>query len=909
MRPSLFIVVVLICFSFRLCAQVPTASQAFGSYVEYANRSGNDVGGVVRSVINYYPDLDNVQKDSWRSPRYVCPIQPEDFYFNKALADSKGLDVNTSGALNSQVRLLQAAAAKVQTQCRALDTYHKLEDYKRDNFAGARELVIQLQTATEQYRKQQSQFNAALAEAYRKRAPGAAAYVRADALMRKVLTQERAFLDKWTYNVQENIAAAAIDSALAQSIMSTDALFNELKQSKLTINYPASSQWSGFMEGVASVLEAKRRGQDGYNYEARKTDRYANAFYLELINQYNGALVAFYNSFLDYASGDRYVGLKAMQYVPAFDIRSKAFVRPVTVVPFQDTPRTPLPLTTQTRAIAPQAFEALKNYVRYIDETWRQTANLRDVISGFSSSAAYYKGLDNYSRVGGLQFSNKDFRLPLSAYQQAVAGSKALPPAYAQVLNQQAGVLQDIMREFYALSALLDEEVKAKRYEQDHVAHIYSVLERHAVLFKAWDERKEQLYNDVRAVFDGYPPAAASSSWYVSGKALRNLADLDHEGLFKAKRFYNGDSTLTVSIQAIRQSVRDVIAAEYDNMKGIEKIGRNNGNCPYTPYEDLPEYSQSLSKSLEELKPAAGKDPNGYQHPYHEMVYRYNEVVDNYNKFCELARVPLLPTVHQPELFAVNYPKAQKKQPAAVSKNDKPQADAPLGKARDYRPADRPPVSQPPLATTQVVHDTVYIEKRDTVYLAAGEDLHSMEGYAINHMVLLLDVSGSMEASEKLPLLKESVLGLMAMMRPEDKVSIISFSGKPKVLLESASFKDEARIRKAIEALRSSGKTDGDAGLKLAYNVADENYLRGGNNRILLATDGEFPLDESTTALIQKFSGQDIFLSIFNFGKSPHAAQKLAQLAANGHGNYTPITRQNIERGLIREAKSKKKAQ
>jgi Mg-chelatase subunit ChlD len=599
-----------------------------------------------------------------------------------------------------------------------------------------------------------------------------------------------------------------------------------------------------------------------------------------------------------------------MQYVPAFDIRIKAFVRPVTVVPFQDTPRKPFTITTQPRALAAPVFEALKNYVEYIDETWRQTANLRDVISGFSSSAAYYKGLDNYARVGGMQFSNKDFKLPLSAYQKAVAGSKVLPPAYAQALNQQAGVLQDIMREFYALSALLEEEVKARRYEQDHVTHIYTVLERHAVLFKVWDERKEQLYNDVRAIFDSYPPAAASSSWYVSGKALANLMDLDREGLFKAKRFYNGDSTITVSVKAIRQSVRDVISAEYDNMKGIEKIGRNNGLCPYTPYEDLPEYSQSLSKSLEELKPAGDKDPNGYQHPYHEMVYRYNEVVDCYNKFCELARVPLLPAVHQPELFAVNYPKAQKKQPAVIAQDNGQQSGGSLGKPRDYRPADRPPVNQPPLVTTQVVHDTVYIEKRDTVYIAPpGEDLHSMEGYAINHMVLLLDVSGSMEAPEKLPLLKESVLGLMAMMRPEDKVSIISFSGKPKVLLESTSFKDEVRIRKAIEALRPSGKTDGDAGLKLAYEVADDHYLRGGNNRILLATDGEFPLDDNTMGLIQKFAGQDIFLSVFNFGRSPHAAQKLAQLAAGGHGNYTPITRQNIERGLIREAKSKKKAQ
>ena len=183
----------------------------------------------------------------------------------------------------------------------------------------------------------------------------------------------------------------------------------------------------------------------------------------------------------------------------------------------------------------------------------------------------------------------------------------------------------------------------------------------------------------------------------------------------------------------------------------------------------------------------------------------------------------------------------------------------------------------------------------------------SMEGYATNNMVLLLDVSGSMNNPDKLPLLKKSVLLLLKMMRTEDEVSIVIFSGKAKVALQPISFKEEEKIKKVIEQLKSEGKTDGNAGVKLAYEVADENYIRGGNNRIILATDGEFPVSEETFKLVKEFSGQDIFMTVFNFGKTTLSAKNLKQLAVTGKGNYEYVSRENLDMKLITEAKAKKK--
>jgi Mg-chelatase subunit ChlD len=144
------------------------------------------------------------------------------------------------------------------------------------------------------------------------------------------------------------------------------------------------------------------------------------------------------------------------------------------------------------------------------------------------------------------------------------------------------------------------------------------------------------------------------------------------------------------------------------------------------------------------------------------------------------------------------------------------------------------------------------------------------------------------------------------MMRQEDKVSIITFSGKPKVLLEATSFKEETKIRDAINSLTSSGKTDGNAAVKLAYKVADNNYIRGGNNRIILATDGEFGLSDDSRQLIEKFSNEDIFLSVFNFGKGAGSSKALERIAGYGKGNYRYISKQNVDLQLIGEAKAKR---
>ncbi len=900
MRLPLFILFLTssTCFS-----QITSVQQkALNNYVDYANQSADEVTAVVKSIISYYPTIH--AKSSWGAPRYTCPVQLENYYLENALSQSTSLTATLSSPLNSRLKELRTAAEKIDEKCKALDTDHKLEDYKQDNFAKAETYINELQILVVEYKKSQQALERELENAHKKLIASSpeSSYHKANGMMAATIKRERDFLDKWSFNLKEDVHTGWPVDKLEQSILDTDSQLAAFQKFKPVLKYPASSMWTSFQSSLASVLSVKRSGLDEYNFEAKKSDKHSNDVYLSLINYYNGTLVSNQNTFIQFAQGDGYFGLKAIKYFPVFEIRMKQEVVEVSVKPFKDINRTPVSIETQKVALSSSAYNALTNYVDYINETWRQMRYMRMVLASFNSRALYFKKLDTFEGKGAMSFDYRDFKLPLSQYQKTVSDSEVLPQV-SKSLNEQSEVLLNMLKEMDDLAAYLEIETREKRYEKDHLKKVYEILGRQEILFGLWDEKKELLYQDVRKVYDAYP-LPQPNSWLVSGRALRELKDLDHEGLFQAKAYYTGKTNAKVPTEKIDASLRDVIAKEYENMKGIEKIGRNNGLCPYTPYEDLPVASKALSEELKKLKPLSANVNS--EHPYHRMVYHYNDVVDDYNKFCTLSKeIHHLKTIKQPELFYVKYGDAVNN---VAQKPAQPVASREVVQEPQKKIVKQQENPVRIVENTKVFRDTVYIEKRDTVYISApGENLRSMEGYATNNLILLLDVSGSMNTPEKLPLLKKSVLDLLSMMRQEDEVSIIAFSDKPKALLTASSFKDEEKIQKAINDLKPSGTTDGNSGVKLAYKVADENYKRGGNNRIILATDGEFALSNDSRQLIEKFSKEDIFLSVFNFGKGAGASKALERLADLGKGNYEYISKENVEIKLIGEVKAKRK--
>ncbi len=159
-----------------------------------------------------------------------------------------------------------------------------------------------------------------------------------------------------------------------------------------------------------------------------------------------------------------------------------------------------------------------------------------------------------------------------------------------------------------------------------------------------------------------------------------------------------------------------------------------------------------------------------------------------------------------------------------------------------------------------------------------------------SNLVFLLDVSGSMQPANKLGLLKQGFRMLVGELRPQDRVAIVVYAGAAGLVLPSTSGSDKETILAAIESLEAGGSTAGGAGIRLAYDVVRENFIRGGNNRVILATDGDFNVGESSDAgmvrLIEDRRREGAFLTVLGFGTGNLKDSKMEKLADHGNGNY-----------------------
>ncbi|UOE37191.1 vWA domain-containing protein [Chryseobacterium oryzae] len=162
-----------------------------------------------------------------------------------------------------------------------------------------------------------------------------------------------------------------------------------------------------------------------------------------------------------------------------------------------------------------------------------------------------------------------------------------------------------------------------------------------------------------------------------------------------------------------------------------------------------------------------------------------------------------------------------------------------------------------------------------------------------SNFVFLIDVSGSMDAPNKLPLLKSSFKVLLDQLRPSDKVGIVVYAGNAGMVLPPTSAKEKSKIIEALDNLRAGGSTAGGEGIELAYKLAQENFIKGGNNRVIIATDGDFNVGASSTGdlqtLVEEKRKSGIFLTCLGFGMGNFKDNRMETLADKGNGNYAYI--------------------
>jgi len=172
-----------------------------------------------------------------------------------------------------------------------------------------------------------------------------------------------------------------------------------------------------------------------------------------------------------------------------------------------------------------------------------------------------------------------------------------------------------------------------------------------------------------------------------------------------------------------------------------------------------------------------------------------------------------------------------------------------------------------------------------------------------SNLVFLIDVSGSMDEPNKLPLVQSSLKMLTNQLRENDRVAIVVYAGNAGLVLPSTNGSNKTKIKEAIDDLRAGGSTAGGAGIQLAYKIAQQNFITGGNNRIILATDGDFNVgassDDELVQMVEKERKSGVFLSVLGFGMGNYKDNKMQQLADKGNGNHSYIDNINEARKVL----------
>lgn len=265
----------------------------------------------------------------------------------------------------------------------------------------------------------------------------------------------------------------------------------------------------------------------------------------------------------------------------------------------------------------------------------------------------------------------------------------------------------------------------------------------------------------------------------------------------------------------------------------------------------------------------------------------YNRIYEN--EFKDSKKDPL-------STFSIDVDKASYSNVRRMlNQNQLPQPDAVrIEEMINYFSYNYPqPNNEHPFSITTEYTDCPWNRNHQLIHIGIQGKQIEVKNLPSNNLVFLIDVSGSMEDENKLPLLKSGLRLLVEQMREEDKVSIVVYAGAAGIVLPATSGKHKEKIYDALDNLQAGGSTAGGEGILLAYKTAKENFITKGNNRIILATDGDFNVgvssDGELTRLIEKQREDGVFLSVLGFGTGNYKDSKMEQLADKGNGNYAYI--------------------
>ena len=446
-------------------------------------------------------------------------------------------------------------------------------------------------------------------------------------------------------------------------------------------------------------------------------------------------------------------------------------------------------------------------------------------------------------------------------YEETTKQASNIPQSRLVSLNRHRDDMMYLIIELLSLTDSLEKYTETMAYTKDpEFIRAFKILYRCASIYDEFQGVKNKLSDQIQL---------------AASPAIPELKDLDaiiyHSNqILLSVRNENGDE-IVKHIDLLEKALKAAETNKESSKEGLKKLGlyfhqENRG------YNNIIKYAQQMISRSREFFERPMPDPTFRMYP--QNYYHYNErllalynhhkygMIAYYNRFIGFSNIKLLKHIEETPMFHVLTPKD-------IKKTEK---------------------------------ETKTVVEADVVF----DEIPNMDGAASNNLILLLDVSASMSKPEKLSLLKDALRYLLTLLRPEDFISIVTYSGDSRVVLKPTSARDRDEILAAINRLRSSGGTNIKKGIRQAYKIAEDNFIPGGNNRVILASDGAFEIGGSTSRTVQHSANRSIKLSVFLFGKkeATRTAEQLQKLSNMGGGNYFHVTPKNANKVLLKEAKA-----
>lgn len=579
-------------------------------------------------------------------------------------------------------------------------------------------------------------------------------------------------------------------------------------------------------------------------------------------------------------------------------------------------------LQAQNQRLSKSTYQALNNYIVYSNEV-SHALNLMYFDFLHINDQFYQFVEDSIDQVVYEKdniLTNPDYFpiYPRDLYPAILNDNIYIPYDKRGAPLQLIGKVVNVLKEIEDTRSLLAQYVETGDYKKDtNLVQGFKWLRRVEVLYYDMFTLQEKLHWNLTAIIQTY------NSPQIDSNALRATQELQpllkqSKLVIKAVRAGDTSSSLEYNFLKLNEFLISLEGRQESILKGLKKIP-NSLRSPEKRFAEILNRTQNILKIAKEYQ----RNPKYLNLNFKTSYYYYNiDLLNSYNrsgdgaatlfnKFINDNDVYWLYEHEMPHLFEVLYP-------------DIPEYEQYKAPDIDIEELIRKKLREKYVADSiaQIKSDSIAQAKKDSA-IYAQQILDSIEyrknnpqvgdmnlnGFATNNLVFLLDISASMKDTNKLPLLKEALVQLLDLMREEDNITLITYSGKAEVVLPPTSMTSEANKKRVIDIisqLSSDGSSDANKGIRLAYKTIEESIIKNGNNRVIMATDGAFNINSRVKKIIKRGTKEKdpIRLSIFYFSKKEYTHHKelLENLSEMGAGKYRHIKKENAKKILVIEA-------